>query len=780
MNERFIGVSTLRVEDRALLRGQARFVDDIHLPNMLACVFVRSPHPHAAIGSIDVSAALAYPGVVAVYKYSDIAPFLKKQRLVTALPSSHYVQEVHRQILADGESAYVGEPIALVVAETQYIAEDAAALVVVDYTPLEAVADCRTGVEGRARAHRGTPHNIAARFELAYGDIESAFATAPHVFQDKFWLHRGGSHSMECRGVVASFEEVADRLTIWSSTQVPHDVRRGIADLLGREENLIQVVTPDIGGGFGPKLVLYSEEVVVALAAMLLKRPVKWIEDRREHFVATCHERDQYWDMEIAAAQDGRILGVRGSMLHDHGAYTARGTTVAYGAASALTLAYDVPTYRLGAELVLTNKTPVSPVRGAGQPQGVFVMERLLDLAARKLGIDRADIRRRNLIPAHRMPYEKPLVTRGGIKVVLDSGDFVQCQEDVLARAGWADFKHRQERARRDGRHIGIGVANFVEATGRGPYEPVSVSVSPKGTIHVATGAVAMGQGTKTMLAQIVGEQFGEHLDNIRVTTGDTGGIPLGFGGFNSRQAVMAGSSAHMAATAVRNKVLQIAASLLDVAPGVLHIEQGRVVARDNLPERSISLAEIARASIGAPGFKLPPGVAPGLMETSSHIADAMAYSYGAAVAEVEVDAETGGVSVTRVVFSHDCGRAIHPGIVDGQVIGGIAHGIGNALFEWMGYDQDGQPVTTNYGEYLLIGATEMPVIELLHRESPSPLNALGVKGVGESGVIPMPAAVISAVEDALSPFGVKISQAPIRPPEIVALIQNAAHARQA
>jgi len=771
---RLVGTSTPRVEDKALLRGRARFIDDIRIPNTAAAAFVRSPHAHAAIGGIDVNAARAYPGVIAVHCYSDIAPFLAQDRMVTALPSNSYVQEVHRQILAHEEAVYVGEPVAVVIAENRYIAEDAAAMVVIDYDPLDAVADCRKGAEkGHTVAHRGLPHNIVARFGMGYGDVDAAFKAAPHVFRDQFWLHRGGSHSMEGRGVLVANDEAEDRLTVWSSTQVPHDIRTGLADILGRDESLIRVVTPDIGGGFGPKLVLYQEEVAIAVSAMLLKRPIKWIEDRKEHFISTCHERDQYWNMEIAADGEGRVLGLRGSMLHDHGAYTARGTTVAYGAAQSLTLAYDIPAYKMDVDLILTNKVPVSPVRGAGQPQGIFVMERMLDLIARELQIDRADIRRRNLVPAHRMPFEKQLVTRGGIKVVLDGGDYIQNQEDVLKRADWKGFPQRQEQARRAGRYIGIGVANFVEATGRGPYEPVSVSINASGSIQVATGAVAMGQSTKTMLAQIVADEFGEALENICVTTGDTAGTSLGFGGFNSRQAVMAGSSAHLAAVALRKKVIAVASFMLGTAPSVLSIEAGAVITRDNLPQRSLSLCDIARAAIGRPGFVLPPGITPGLAETSFHISDAMAYGNGSAVAEVEVDVETGGVSVTRIVFSHDCGRPIHPAIVEGQILGGIAHGLGNALYEWMGYDDAAQPVTTNFGEYLLIGAAEMPSIELLHRETPSPLNPLGVKGVGESGVIPIPAAVISAIEDALSPFGVRISQAPIRPPEIIALLRE-------
>lgn len=773
---RTVGVNVERVEDPQLLRGEARFVDDIRLPGMLQAAFVRSPHAHAAIQSIDTSGALALPGVHAVLTRDDLATRLQTTQLVVALPSPAFRQEVHRPALARDEVVHVGEPVAMVIADDRYIAEDAAALVMVEYDPLPVVADCREALKaGAPTVHRSAPHNLVAEFALEYGAVDAAFAGAPHVFRETLWQHRGGSHSIECRGTVAVHDPIDDRLTLWTSTQTPHAAKSILCGMLGRDPDRVRVVAPDVGGGFGPKLVFYPEDVCVAVAALMLGRPVKWIEDRREHFVATTQERDQYWDVEIAVDGEGRILGVRGALLHDHGAYTARGVNVPYGSAAAVPLAYVVPAYRLGIKLALTNKVPVTPIRGAGQPQGVFAMERLLDRVARELGLDRAEVRRRNLVPPEQMPYATPLKTRGGMQVVLDSGDYPKCQAEALARAGWEEFRARQAAARAQGRYLGIGLANYVEGTGRGPYEQVTVRIEPSGRIHVYTGATAMGQSTKTMLSQIVAEQLGADMTNVVVTAGDTAAVPLGFGGFNSRQAAIAGPSAHAAALLVRNKVLAVASHLMEAGEHDLEIE-GREVRVKGVPGMKRSFADVARAAAGLPGFALPGGLSPGLEATEQVVIDNMAYANGTAVAEVEVDIETGAVAVRNFVFAHDCGRVIHPMIVDGQVTGGIAHGIGNALFEWMGYDANAQPVTTTLAEYLLITSTEMPPVHLLHEQSPTGLNALGVKGVGESGVLPTAAAVISAIEDALSPFDVRITRTPVSPQDIVALIDDGPH----
>ena len=768
------GASTPRLEDDALVRGKGRYLDDLAPAGTLAAYFVRSPYAHAAIGAIDASAALEVPGVVAVYTMDDLRPHLTNDRLVVGLPTKAYLLDVNRPVLARDEATYVGEPVAVIIAESRHAAEDAAEVLDIDYDPLDAVSDCRQALAaGAPTVHRDLSHNLIAAFDLGYGDVDGAFASAPHVFRESLWMHRGGSHSMEGRGVLAEYSTAGDCLNVWASTQTPHTAKRMLCDLLGRDDDGVRVITPDVGGGFGPKLVFYSEEVVVALAAMLLRRPVKWVEDRREHFVSTTQERDQYWDVEIAVDDDARILGIRGALLHDHGAYTARGVNVTYGSAVTVPLPYNVPAYRMDISMALTNKVPVTPVRGAGQPQAVFVMERLLDRVANELGLDRGEVRLRNLVRPEQMPCEKPLPLRGGRNVLLDSGDLPATQVQAQKLAGWDEFRVRQEAARAEGRYIGIGLANYVEGTGRGPYESVKVRIGTNGKVLVSSGAAAMGQSTKTMLAQVVAEQLGRDMSNIVVTTGDTGAVTLGIGGFNSRQTVMAGASAHAAALKMRARLFEIASDLMKVAPEELEIEGDAVFVRAN-PQQRMSFAKLLREAVGLPGFILPGASGPGMEIVEHVIIDDMSYSNGAAVVEVEVDPETGGVKLNKIVLAHDCGRMINPMIVDGQVVGGIAHGLGNALFEWMGFDDQAQPITTTFADYLLISAAEMPGVEIVHTESLSPLNALGVKGVGESGVLPTPAAVASAVEDALRPFGVRIDRAPLSPMALRALIRDA------
>jgi carbon-monoxide dehydrogenase large subunit len=766
-----IGRAVPRLEDDQLLRGKGRFVDDLHLPRMVHAAFVRSPHAHARVHGIRKDAALAVKGVHAVLTRGDLLPHLQNEHLVVGLPSKDYQQDLNRPALAGDEAVHVGQPLAMVVAENRYIAEDAAALVEVDWEPLPAVADCRAALVADApKVHRRSPHNLLAEFAMGYGDVEGAFASAKHVFRESYWQHRGGSHSIECRGTIAAREDHDGRLTVWTSTQMPHAAMRVLCDMLGLDEDRVRVVTPDVGGGFGPKLVFYPEDVCVAVAAILLERPVKWIEDRLEHFVATTQERDQYWETEVAVDGAGRLLGIRGSLIHDHGAYTARGINLPYNSAEQVAIGYELPAFRMNVRVALTNKVPVTPVRGAGHPQGVFVMERLLDRVARELQLDRAEVRRRNLVPTEKMPYRTGVKNRGGMPVVLDTGDYLRCQQDALERAGWSEFPLRQDAARKAGRYLGIGLANFVKGTGRGPFETVAVRIGPSGRILVYTGAAAMGQSTKTMLAQVVAEQLGGDMRNVTVVAGDTGTVSTGMGGSNSRQAVLAGTSAHTAAVKVRRKLIAVASHLLEAAECDLEVD-GRKVHVKGAEGMAVDFGKVASAVAGTAGYGLPGGVEPGLEATESVVIDPMTYANGTAVAEVEVDIHTGGVRIAKLVLVHDCGRILHPMVVDGQLIGGAAHGIGNALFEWMRYDDDAQPITATLADYLLVTATEMPRVELVHHESPTPLNPLGIKGVGECGVIPIAPAVLSAVEDALAPFGVRISRTPITPMDIVSLV---------
>jgi aerobic carbon-monoxide dehydrogenase large subunit len=752
-----IGERVKRIEDPALLRGRGLFVDDIHLAGLLQAAFVRSPHPHALIKSVDTAAAKALPGVSAVYTLSDFSPHILADRLPLQFPSTDFGPDVTPYLLAGEEVCHVGEVVAMVVADTRYTAEDAALLVEIDYEPLPSVAGCAAAfAEGAPLVHRDTTDNVLVRFGQSYGDADAAFASAPHVFGERFVQHRGAAHPIEGRGAVARYDALDDAITLWSSTQMSHEVRSAMVRLFGMDEGQLRVVAPDVGGGFGSKYIAYSEEIA----------------DRREHFTSAIQEREQDWTMEIATDDDGRVLAIRGSMLSDQGAYTPQGINMAYNASTGVPGPYIVPNYEIDVHVVETNVVAAAPVRGAGYPEGNYTMERLLDRAAQGLGIDRAEIRDRNLIPVELMPYETPLKTRAGSPVCADSGDFRKCQRIALDRIDYAGFPARQAAARADGRYLGIGLANSLKGTGRGPFESGSVRIERSGKVRVFTGALAMGQGLKTMLAQVTSEQLGVPIEEIEVIAGDTRTIALGLGGFASRQTVTAGSSVHQSAEVVRGKVLKMAAHLLEASEDDLELVDGSV--RVKGADVSVTLKQVAEMAAGAPGYSMPKGVEPGLEAETNFKPPALTYSNGVQAVEVEVDIDTGAVTFRNYVVVSDCGTLINPMIVDGQIAGGVVHGIGNALFEWMGYDENGQPLTTNFGEYLMPTATELINIDMLYETSPSPLNPLGVKGVGETGTVPAAAAIVSAVENALEPFGARLADYPLKPFRLVEIVRQA------
>jgi carbon-monoxide dehydrogenase large subunit len=754
-----------------LLRGKGRYADDIELPGLAHAAFVRSPHAHALIKSIDAAAARAMPGVIAVLSARELEKHLTTLRMPLGFPTSSLPDKITPFVLTPQEVCFVGEAVAMVIAESRHAAEDAAGALAVEFEPLPAVNDCRAVLDPNAPRVRLEAPNLLTRFQVGYGDCEREFAGAAHVFAEKIFQHRGGAHPIEGRGVVARYEAGEDRMTIWSSTQMAHDLWITVAALLGMPEDHIRVAAPDVGGGFGSKFLVYPEEIAVPAAARLVGRPVKWIEDRLEHFTASIQERDQYWDMEIAVDAEGRIRGLRGRLVHDQGAYTPQGINCAYNAATAATGNYIVPAYEMDVWVAQTNRVYTIPVRGAGYPEGTFTIERLMDRVARELKLDRAEVRRRNLVPTEKMPYEKPLKNRAGAPLVLDSGDYLACQERVLQAVDYRNFPKKQLQARNSGRHIGLGFAHGVKGTGRGPFESGTVRISPSGRVSVYSGALAMGQGLHTALAQICAEHLGVRLEDIEVITGDTGYVSLGMGGFASRQTVNAGSSVHYAALKVREKALKAAAQQLEAAETDLELADGTVrVAGTN---RSVKLGALSRMLRGVPGYSMPAGVEPGLEASYQWQTDALAYANSFHACEVEVDVETGGVRILRYVALQDSGRLVNPLIVEGQLHGGIVHGIGNALFEVMGYDENAQPVTTTFADYLLPTATEVPGIDLLFHESPSPFNPLGVKGVGEGGTVPVAASVISAVENALEPFGVRITRAPITPVELLRLLSE-------
>ena len=763
------GQPVRRIEDPALLTGAGRYADDIHFPGMLQAAFVRSAFAHAAIRSIDTAAARAVDGVRAVFTMEDLSPHLMTDRLSVGMPSKAYRQLRDRPILANKETCHVGEAIAVVIADDRYIAEDAASLVDVEYDILPASADAEQAAQpGSPLAHADAEHNVLAEFSMGYGDPDAAFANAPHVLREKFSLHKGLGMALEGRGLVARYDPLEDRLVVWLATQMPHMAHRMFISLLGRNETNTRVVTPDIGGGFGPKLVFYPEDIVVATAALILEAPVKWIEDRREHFTSSTQERDQIWDMELAVDDDGKILGVRGDMIHDHGAYTARGVNVAQNAGSIVPGPYEVANYNLDIKLVLTNKPCVTPVRGAGYPQGSFVMERLLDRAAEKLNLGRDEIRRRNLIQPEDMPYTRPLASRADPSIVIDEANFPKCMETAIDVSDWKGFPARQAAAAAEGRFIGIGLAVYLKGSGRGPFEAATVRVGPSGRVTVISGVSAIGQGTRTMLAQITAQSLGIGVDDVDVVIGDTSTIPYGMGAASSRQTVTAGSSARSAAEEVRNKALRVAAHILEAAEDDLELADGRVHVK-GVPGMSIGLGELATQLAGAAtGFALPAGEKPGLEAHVAEQIDGLAFSNGAHVAEIEVDPETGHIEVLNYVIAHDCGVMVNPLVIDGQVAGGAAHGLGFAMFEKMIWDDQAQPQSTNLAEYLIPGSTEVPNVQIEHIVVPSSQNPLGVKGVGESGLVPVPSVIASAVENALADRHLRISNIPFSPTDIL------------
>lgn len=760
-----------RIEDLPLLKGEGRFVDDIHLPGMLEIAFVRSPHPHARINGVDTTAARALPGVKAVFVHDDVAADLTSMYMPGDQKSSDAPAWSLPVVLPKDEVCFVGEAVAIVVADNRYIAEDAVALVDVDYDFLPAVSDCRQAIEpGSPLTHLLGESNVVGRIKAAYGDCAPCFDAPNRTVRVSLKQHRGGAHPIEGRGAVADYKPQGGTLTVWSSTQKPHKLRNVLTELFDADEKRLRVITPDVGGGFGAKAAIYAEEILTTFAARRLGRPVKWIEDRREHFLAAIQERDQYWELEAAVDETGRIQALRGSVIHDQGAYTLAEFNIPFNCAYGVPGPYIVPNYRVEVTVVETNKVGTVPVRGAGFPEANFAMERLLERIAAELALDRAEVRQRNLVPADRMPYEVPMNGRDGKPMIYESGDFPASQAKAVEAGAYLAFEAKRAAALAEGRYIGIGIANMLKTTGRGPFESGAVRVSRSGKVTVSTGAVAMGQGLKTFLAQICAEELGLSYRDVHVIAGDTSAIPHGIGGFASRQAVTAGSAVHVAAREVRAKAIAVAAHILKVPAEDLTVEDACVRAL-SAPDRRLSLGEIAKALSGAKGYPLPAGMAPGLEAVHYFEPTSLVYSNGCHVAEVEVDIDTGAVRIERYVVVNDSGRIVNPVIAAGQLRGGVVHGIGNALFEWMGYDQDAQPVVTTFAEYLLPTSSVVPNIEIHLLENPTPKNPIGVKGIGESGTIAAVATIISAVENALAPFGVEIAEAPITPARLVELI---------
>ena len=752
------GASVRRREDGRLVTGRGRYVADVALPGMLHVAVHRSPHAHARLVRVDAGEARRRPGVVHVMVPVDAVAL---GRLPLLVPHASLTSPVCAEILPQEVVSYAGQAVAVVVAASAAQADDALEALRVEYEPLPAVATLDDALRPDGpRVHPGG--NVAAHFAQRVGDPASALARAEVVLRERFRLHRGAGMALETRAIAARWDADLGQMTIWSTTQAPQILRRLLARYLGLAEHAVRVVTQDIGGGFGPKGIVYPEDILVPFLARALDRPVKFVETRREHLLAVTQERDQWHEVELGLARDGAIVALRDTFVHDCGAFVSWGIIVPLITSVSVPGPYRVPNYEVTFTAAYTNRVPVTPVRGAGRPQAVFVMERMLDLAAERLGLDRVAIRARNLIQPSEFPYDVGLVSRDGGPRRYDSGNYPEGLRRLTEAVGWDTFAAEQARARAEGRWLGAGLALFVEDTGLGPFEGIRVRVDPGGQVFVFSGASSQGQSHETTLAQIVADGLSVPIEQVTVVPGDTAGIPYGVGTFASRVAVLAGTSAARAAADVRAKALAVAASQLEAAPEDMILEDGRIGVRGS-PGRALTLAEVATlASTPRPGYAMPSGMDPGL-EASAYVpVPQSTYSSGAHAAVVEVDPETGAVKILRYVAVDDCGVVINPMIVEGQVHGGIAHGIGNALLEEIVYDAAGQLATGTLMEYALPRADDVPRLEVHHVVTPSPLNPLGVKGAGEGGTLPAPAAIANAVADALRPLGVEVTEMPL------------------
>jgi carbon-monoxide dehydrogenase large subunit len=779
MTTRYFGAPVKRNEDHRLLTGQALFIDDVELPGMLHVAFLRSQVAHARIKRIDVSRALTRRGVVAAYTAEDLGAYWQPgPLLVPPPPIAGIVFNQRTQVpLAKDKIRHVGEPIAIVVAESRYIAEDALDDIVVELEGLPAVVDIEQALTvSSARVHDDLDSNVSAYVRQTKGDYRAAAAKADRILKRRFRYEHGISSPIETRGVVAQWDARGNQMTIWDTTQAPVFIRNGLAAMLGLSERQVRVIAPFVGGGFGPKIMMfYPEEVALPWIAMRLNRPVKWIEDRLEHFFATTHERGQIHDAEIAVAGDGRILGIKDVFLHDSGAYDPYGLTVPINSQCTLLGPYVVPAYDSTFTAVFTNLTTVTPYRGAGRQHGVFVMERLLDLAAHELNIDPAEIRRRNLIPADAFPYKNEIIYQDFQPLEYDSGNYEPVLDMALEAIGYADFIAREQpELRAQGRHVGIGVACYVEGTGIGPYEGAKVQVQANGKVSVATGIGTQGQGHFTVFAQIAADQLGVDVADVDIVTGDTDQFYWGAGTFASRGAVVAGNAVNEAARVVRQKALKLASDAFECSEDDLVIEGGKV-SIVGIPGKFIGLGELAQRANPMRGA-VKPGTEPGLESTQYFGPPSGATANGVHAMTVELDPLTFDLKILKYVVVHDCGTVINPMILAGQIHGGVAQGIGNAFYEKLSFDDQGQLLNASLADYLLPTALEVPRMELAHTTTPSPLNPLGIKGAGEAGAIPVGPLFAQAIEDALQlkQKHVELLEIPLSPSRLFELTRKA------
>lgn len=779
MAPRYVSQSVRRTEDPPLLMGRAHFIGDLRLPGLRAVAFLRSPHAHARIAAIDVRAALAMPGVEAVVTGADLAP---STRPIRAAMSGAGYKETGWPVLAVDKVRFAGEPVAAVVAADPYRAEDAVEAIEVSWEPLPAVADAEASMRaGAPRLHEELPDNILFHTHFEHGAVEAALASADIRLSERFRHGRCSSVPMEPRGVMAAVDPVDGMLTVWASSQTPHLMRSGLAEALGMPDSRVRVLCPAVGGGFGPKMHLYPEDVAVAQLARRLGHPVRWLEDRRENLLASAQARDHVNHVEIGARRDGTLVALRSTLICDSGAYSVYPVTASLEpltAAGILPGPYRLPALAYDAYAVATNKCPAGAYRGVGMALGTFVRERLIDMVARRAGLDPVDVRRRNLVDAAELPF----ATASGL--VVDSGDFKQSLERALEAGDYAGLRSRPRRTA-EGKYRGVGVAAYTEFTGMGSgtfrrrgmrqvsgHDAATVRVEPTGEVRGFVSAASQGQGHATTLAQVLADELGVDLGAVTIVEGDTERCPYGSGSFASRSIVVSGGALVLAARRVRDKIARIAAHMLEAAPEDLTIEGGSIAVR-GAPGRTLRVADVADLAYRPAGGMLPPGEDPALEATQYYDPPPATFSNGSHVVAVEVDADTGQVTVVRHVVVEDCGRMVNPMIVDGQTHGAVAQGIGNALYEEVAYDEGGQPLTTTFMDYLIPGTMDVPPVQVVHMETPPAVTVSGFKGMAEGGTIGATAAVANAVADALAPLAVEVREVPLTPDRVRRLIKE-------
>jgi carbon-monoxide dehydrogenase large subunit len=762
--KRILGLPLKRIEDPKLVTGSARYIDDIKLSGSLHAAFVRSAYAHAKILKIDVSHALECAGVKWIITGNDI----KNVKNMPTIDDEPEKKATPRPVLAIEEVNYVGEPLAVVLAEDVYSAEDAAEMIDVRYEPLEVVEDSESALKPDSpRVHDYLENNVAYHVVHEVGDVEKAFREADEVIKVEFLNQRVAPVSLEPRGIIASHDVGNDALTIWASIQDPHGYRSSIADILNIHESRIRLIVPEVGGAFGAKIAPYPEDVAVAYASMKLKRPIKWIESRRENLLATTHGRGQKQYAEIAVKRDGRILALKVKIIADCGAYNNYSTVeIPETTYKMVPGAYDIAAYRAELFCVFTNKVNQEAYRGAGRPEACYLIERIINIVARKLKLDPVKIRQINYIKKERFPFKSV----GGY--IYDSGDYEGNLRKALEFSDYERLKHEQREAREKGRLLGIGLVTWIEVCGFGPDAPqtAAITVTKNGDVIIALGGHPHGQGHATPFLQIVADEFGIDTSRISVISGDTGLLPWSSVTAGSRSGALTGSAVLLSARKIKEKMSKIAAHLLDVKNVEMNFEGGKVFSAGS-PNKSVEFTRVARAAYQPE--RLPAGMEPTLFEYTAFVPSNNVFPFGTHIAIVEVDKETGAVKLLKYYATDDCGRVLNPLIVEGQVHGGIVQGIGQAILEQVIYDKNGQNLTSTLADYAMPSAELIPEIRWTRTETLTYSNPLGVKGIGEAGAIASTPVIVNAIEDALAPYDIIIDRMPLRSDYIKSLIKD-------